>query len=175
MKKKDVLDALEILSEKYPDGASARDIKTLFPKDKAYLVYPHLTQLFQMGMITRVVNKESGNYMYRIVKKNCATKDEKVEIATPPPLDIDNFPIHHFPITKEVVKEEPNIRSRQALAIECEVCAALVGLRAQAEISLADCASCGATYLVNAGWCYRLGPAIKAQVWTPIAPTNGNS
>jgi hypothetical protein len=57
---------------------------------------------------------------------------------------------------------------KKVLAFQCEVCQALVGLKAQEGVFTVDCTGCGATYMAEKGWTYRLGQGIKVQVWTPM-------
>jgi hypothetical protein len=58
--------------------------------------------------------------------------------------------------------------AKKVLAFQCEVCQALVGLKAQDIAFTVDCMGCGTTYMAEKGWIYRLGPGVRVQVWTPI-------
>jgi hypothetical protein len=130
--------------------------------------------LHSRGKVIRVGtcrnDKGRPQYIYKVPQPGTQpSTDGKVNSRLPGTTSLQSPPWKADPPPS---KEMP---SKKRLAIECEVCAALVGLKAQEKISFPECSGCGAVYLLRDGWCFRLGVGIKAQVWAPIAPTNGNS
>ena len=232
MTKEEIVEAVKILSEAYPEGVTARQIWQEFFKDKGSIATFRVAIMKTSGLLKRTQDPRASastvQYVYRPILEEESTP--AVSTSLPPdakPLIIEDvlsaleslcqenrvsttarelhekvFPQHPAekvrsllnyltetgkvafvkegqaklyhptwmwpkkptPLPPPVTKPTEN---KRVLAFQCEVCQALVGLKAQEGIFTVDCPGCNSTYMANKGWVCRLYPGIKAQVWTP--------
>jgi hypothetical protein len=139
----DVLSALESSCKESGEAISSKALKEkFFPAHSINSVHQLLNYLESTG---KAASTKSGQTKLFHPSWLWAKK------PTPPPAP---FKIDQVP--------------KKVLAFQCEVCQALVGLKAQETAFTVDCMGCGATYMAEKGWTYRLGQGIKVQVWTPM-------
>lgn len=152
MKKADVLAAFNLLKDRYPDGVTIPQVQDLFPPQDAIKVKSHIKRLFSQGYLQRLKNPhQRRSHIYFLPLKAESTQGEM-------------WPASEHP--EPTPQSPPLANKRKALAIACEVCGALIGLRMADTLYLVECPSCKANYVFKSGLCHRLNPGIKPDVWT---------
>jgi hypothetical protein len=166
-----------------PPSVSLENLNTTMPIDPTPSSLPILT----MEMVKAAVEKAVGELKYAVplrvlqqvylpeypeskigqllsylvsTKEISSTKVKQANYYFPP----DTWA--EAPKEKEPDEEVAPSR-RRTLGFECEVCHALVGVRAEANPFTQTCASCDSSYYVCKGWAYRLYPPLKIFTWVP--------